>query len=135
MVSYRKQILEALDELGLNYSEGSITDDGIVFVINNRTIEQKVIIEWTDRNLLLIRNVAMFLMPEMARMPVAEVLVRTNWALPTGNFEIDLNDGEIRFKASAFFHDIEDIRPLFKHHMQACVDSFQDVLPKLRPLA
>lgn len=135
MADYRSQILGVLDELQLNYSEGTVSDDRIVFVITNRAIEQKVVIEWTDRNLLLIRNVAMFLMPEMARMPVAEVLVRTNWTLPTGNFEIDLNDGEIRFKASAFYHEMDDIRPLFKHHMQACIDSFQDVLPKLRPLA
>ncbi|CEO96120.1 Uncharacterized protein PBTT_00486 [Plasmodiophora brassicae] len=134
-VDYRSQILSVLDDLKLDYSTGVITSDRITFVITNLAIEQKVVIEWTDRCLLLIRNVALFLLPEMARLPVAEMLVRNNWALSTGNFELDFSDGEIRFKASAFYYDMADIKPIFTHHMKACLESFQDVVPKLRALA
>ena len=38
--------------------------------------------------------------PEEQYRPVAEYLTRTNYGLPLGNFEIDLNDGEFNFKNS-----------------------------------
>lgn len=132
---YKEQIMCGLDELGLDYSGGTVNDDRISFLLNDRAVEQKVVIEWSERFLLLIRNLATFQMPEMARLPVAEVLVRANWGLSTGNFEIDLSDGEVRFKASSFYHEMENITPLFKHHMQASVDSFQEVVAKLHALA
>ncbi len=35
-----------------------------------------------------------------ARLPVAEYLTRVNFGLPVGNFELDFEDGEVRFKVS-----------------------------------
>ncbi len=132
---YKSQILSGLDDLALDYTGGDITDDRISFVVNDRAVEQKVVIEWAERNLLLIRSVAAFHMPEMARLPVAEVLVRANWGVTVGNFEIDMSDGEVRFKASSFYHEMKDITSLFKYHMQASVESFQEVASKLEALA
>lgn len=40
------------------------------------------------------------LVPKDRRMGVAEFLMRANYGLRMGNFEMDLDDGEIRFKAS-----------------------------------
>ena len=68
-------------------------------------------------------------------MPVSEVLVRANWGLSVGNFEIDVSDGEVRFKTSSFYHEMDNITPLFKHHMKASVDTFQEVISKLQTLS
>lgn len=40
--------------------------------------------------------------PEGLRARVSEAVQRANWGLPHGNFELDLDDGELRFKTSAF---------------------------------
>jgi hypothetical protein len=44
--------------------------------------------------------------PETRRREVMEYLTRANYGLLLGNFEIDLGDGEIRFKVAA---DVEDV--------------------------
>jgi hypothetical protein len=41
--------------------------------------------------------------PENRRAEAAEFLTRANYALPLGNFEMDLADGEVRFKNSMSF--------------------------------
>ena len=38
--------------------------------------------------------------PESKRLPVAELLTRINYGLNIGNFEMDMHDGEIRYKTS-----------------------------------
>jgi hypothetical protein len=38
--------------------------------------------------------------PEPMRLPVCEFLTRANYGLRVGNFEMDMNDGEVRYKAS-----------------------------------
>lgn len=38
--------------------------------------------------------------PEPQRSAMAELLTRVNFGLPVGNFEMDLTDGEVRFKTS-----------------------------------
>ncbi len=43
--------------------------------------------------------------PENKRMAVAEYLTRANFGILVGNFELDMRDGEIRYKTSA---DVED---------------------------
>lgn len=43
--------------------------------------------------------------PEVRRGPVMEFITRANLGLYIGNFELDLGDGEVRYKTSA---DVED---------------------------
>src|SRR5438552_649977 len=38
--------------------------------------------------------------PTILRLAVAEYLTRANWGLLNGNFELDFNDGQVRFKTS-----------------------------------
>lgn len=38
--------------------------------------------------------------PEEQRLNIAELLARINYGLNIGNFELDMNDGEIRYKTS-----------------------------------
>lgn len=45
--------------------------------------------------------------PEARRREVMEYLTRANYGLLIGNFEIDLTDGEVRFKAAIDASDVE----------------------------
>ncbi len=45
--------------------------------------------------------------PEARRKEVTEFLTRANYGLLLGNFEFDVNDGEVRFKCSADLEDAE----------------------------
>ena len=48
--------------------------------------------------------------PEKMRTAMAELLTRINYGMPIGNFEMDMDDGEIRFKTSV---DVTDDRLSF----------------------
>jgi hypothetical protein len=51
--------------------------------------------------------------PEALRAKTSEAVQRANWGLPHGNFEFDVDDGELRFKTSAFMVDgIADVATL-----------------------
>ena len=45
--------------------------------------------------------------PEAKRLEIADYLHRANYDMVIGNFELDMRDGEIRFKASADYGDEE----------------------------
>lgn len=47
-----------------------------------------------------IYSQAPFETPEVHRLAMSELLTRINFGLPLGNFEMDFNDGEVRFKTS-----------------------------------
>jgi hypothetical protein len=50
--------------------------------------------------------------PEPRRDAVAMLLTRINYGLVIGNFELDLDDGEVRFKASATAPTREQLKAL-----------------------
>ncbi|MFD3165270.1 YbjN domain-containing protein [Herpetosiphon sp. NSE202] len=58
-----------------------------------------------EQEQLLIYAYAPMKVPEDKRSLVAEYLVRANYGLHIGNFELDFNDGEVRFKSSLDFED------------------------------
>lgn len=47
---------------------------------------------------------------------IMELLTRANYALPVGNFEIDLDDGEVCFKTYLELEDVET-SPAMWHHL------------------
>ena len=49
---------------------------------------------------VVVYSVAPFNIPEEHRLPAAEYLTRANYGLIIGNFELDMEDGEVRFKTS-----------------------------------
>ncbi|MCL6581865.1 MAG: YbjN domain-containing protein [Firmicutes bacterium] len=53
-----------------------------------------------DRGIFLFYSIASFKVPEAARLAVAEFLTRANYGIILGNFELDLGDGEVRYKTS-----------------------------------
>ncbi|MFC1573084.1 YbjN domain-containing protein [Candidatus Eisenbacteria bacterium] len=71
--------------------------------------------------------------PEAARMQVAELLTRVNYGMAIGNFEIDLADGELRFKTSLDVSESEvGITPeMVGHHVYFNVLVMDRYLPAL----
>lgn len=51
-----------------------------------------------DRNMFVFYSVASVKVPEKKRVVVSEYLTRANYGLLIGNFEMDFNDGEVRYK-------------------------------------
>lgn len=52
-----------------------------------------------ERDLVLLYSIAPQRVPEERRLEVSEFLTRANYGLADGNFELDFDDGEIRFKS------------------------------------
>ena len=49
---------------------------------------------------VMFYSVFPFTIPEEKRMAIAEYITRANYGLRLGNFEMDLNDGDLRYKTS-----------------------------------
>ena len=49
------------------------------------------------------------------RGPVAEYIARVNYPLPVGNWAIDLDTGDVRWKAGVFFGGVGLGEPLIRH--------------------
>ena len=61
-----------------------------------------------------------------------ELVTRANWGLPLGNFELDLDSGEIVFKTSVNVERV-DVDPLLvKHLVYANVVAMDRYLPAIR---
>jgi hypothetical protein len=77
------------------------------------------------------------------RLPVAEYLTRANYGLVIGNFEMDLDDGEVRFKVALDLEGVDAERPtarpvavaLLHQAVYACVMSFDRYLAGLERVA
>jgi hypothetical protein len=54
--------------------------------------------------------------PEASRAPMCEAIARANYNLPFGNFELDVRDGELRYKTSI---DVEggELVPTMVHNL------------------
>ncbi len=53
-----------------------------------------------DRGILIFYSLAPFKVPEAARPAACEFITRANYGMILGNFELDMSDGEVRFKTS-----------------------------------
>lgn len=73
--------------------------------------------------------------PEAHRTPMAEFLTRANYGLIIGNFELDLNDGEIRFKTSLDVEGTELNAALIKSLAYANVLTMDRYLPGIMAVA
>jgi hypothetical protein len=67
--------------------------------------------------------------PEGRRQAAAEFLTRVNYGLVIGNFEMDLDDGEIRYKTSLDVGDTELNVPLVKNAVYMNVLMMDRYLP------
>ena len=84
-----------------------------------------------DLDQFLFYAVAPIKAPEDARVRLAELLTRANYGLRIGNFELDFNDGEIRYKASVDFEGMELSKTLIKNMVYPVVQTMDRYLPAI----
>jgi len=59
--------------------------------------------------------------PEEKRSVIAELITRANYGMRVGNFELDYEDGEVRFKTSLDVENVELSHDLVSNHVYANV--------------
>lgn len=82
-----------------------------------------------EQQQMLFYSIAPFQVPENKRIAAAEFITRANYGIVIGNFELDFNDGEIRYKTSI---DVEGNRlnfDLIKNLVYANVTIMDRYLP------
>ncbi len=72
--------------------------------------------------------------PEELRTAVAEFITRANYGLRIGNFEMDFDDGEIRYKSSIDFEGVQLDKPLIKNAIYPAVQTMDRYLPNIMKL-
>jgi hypothetical protein len=87
---------------------------------------------YEDRDQAAVYSVLPERVPEERRAAVTELVSRINYGLILGNFEIDLSDGEVRFKVSADFGGAEPGEAQLKPLVATSLAQFDRWLPSLR---
>lgn len=81
-----------------------------------------------DLEIVLFYSICPALAPEDRRYAIAEFLMRANYGMYIGNFEMDFDDGEIRFKSSV---DVEGVESdaLFKQLVYMNISTMDRYFP------
>jgi hypothetical protein len=123
-------VRSALDRMEWSYTE---TDDGAV--VCEMTGEHTVysFLFRVDERMDIVCCYARvgFRVPADKRLAVCETLTRANYGLRVGNFEMDMDDGEVRYKASL---DVEGgvlSETMVQNLVRASVASFDRYFPAL----
>lgn len=69
--------------------------------------------------------------PEALRATVAEFITRANYGMIIGNFELDYNDGEVRYKTSLDVENAQELYPLIKNLVYSNVMTMDRYMPGL----
>jgi hypothetical protein len=89
--------------------------------VNRRDTEQQV----------MVHGVFARRVPVRRRKEIAMLLTRANFGLVIGNFELDLDDGELRYKTSIDVEDAELTEALLDHLVLANVATMDRYLPAI----
>jgi hypothetical protein len=84
-----------------------------------------------DLEQFLFYAVAPVKVPEEGRTAAAEFITRANYGLRIGNFEMDLSDGEIRYKSSLDFEGAVLSPELIRNAIYPAVQTLDHYLPGL----
>ncbi len=84
-----------------------------------------------ELNQFLFYAIAPVKAPEDARPAAAEFITRANYGLRIGNFELDWNDGEVRYKSSLDFEDEVLTPQLIKNAIYPAVQTMDRYLAGL----
>jgi hypothetical protein len=78
---------------------------------------------------IVVYSICPLRVPEERRAAMAEFLTRANYGLVVGNFELDYEDGEVRYKTSLDVEDCTATRELLRHIVYANVTAMDRYLP------
>jgi hypothetical protein len=87
-----------------------------------------------ELELLLCYSSCPFNIPEELRPVAAEFITRANYGLRVGNFELDFEDGEVRFKNSIDFEKVSLVPQLIKNTLYPCAYTLDRYMPALKTL-
>ena len=126
-------IKSTLKSAGLNFQileeneKGSLIKLGIGLKNGNCDAFINVDLEWRA---CIIAVFCPIKVEENKRRRVAELLNGLNYNLRIGNFELDSESGDIRFRTSQLFHELnEDSELIFRRQMDLCMHSLDNVIP------
>ena len=88
-----------------------------------------------ERGVLVIYSVTAKAVPEQARQAMADFLTRANFGLVVGNFEMDLSDGETRFKTSVELGQTEADAQFLRRLLHVNVATLDRYLPGIEGVA
>jgi hypothetical protein len=83
---------------------------------------------------ILVHSLCGFNTPQEKRAEMAELLTRINFVIKIGNFELDFEDGEIRFKTSIRISPDEVSNEIIKHLILTNILSMNKAFPILMEL-
>lgn len=83
----------------------------------------------TDAEQFVFYVLAPVKVPESHHTLVSEYLTRANYGMYIGNFEMDLSDGEVRYKSSFDFEDVELSDELIRNALWPAVRMMDKYLP------
>jgi hypothetical protein len=84
-----------------------------------------------DLGQIVFYSVAPVVIPPEKRLAVAEFITRANYGLIIGNFEMDFQDGEFRYKTSLDLEGVVPVPALFAPLVYANVATMDRYLPGL----
>lgn len=84
---------------------------------------------------VIVHGVLPWPVPEDARDTMAVYLTLANWGLLIGNFEMDLDDGELRYKTSVDYEGFELPHQLVRSLVAANLRTVERYLPGLASVA
>ncbi len=73
--------------------------------------------------------------PEALRPAMAEFLTRVNFGLNIGNFELDLEDGEVRYKTSLAAPDLKLTSRMIDPAVESNLQNMDDYLPGIQAVS
>ena len=85
-----------------------------------------------DDGLLLVYSIVSSLVPQTRRLAVALYLTRVNHGLAIGNFEFDLDSGEVRYKTSVDIEGAALEEPIVDHLLLANIVAVDRYLAGMR---
>ncbi len=100
MGRYMDAVVRFLDSIGFKYDKHP--EKSLIFLgFSGRSGDWSCVADIKeDRGIFIFYSILSAKVPERTRLPVAEFLTRANYNLILGNFELDMSDGEVRFKTS-----------------------------------
>lgn len=130
-----RKILTYFDEQNLSYSLPEAGETVVLIGFETENIEFQCTITNDDEYKLLFLSFFPFKIPENRRNDISILLLKINYELFLGNFDIDFDDGEIRFKSSLFCEGMElsnaTIHYIIETHivvMETYVQTIQDAI-------
>jgi len=129
-------IRKFLKEEDLSFFEpvnGKHKERQVISLVMNRDVARwHVWISIVNEKVLLVHSHVGFNVPKGRRQAVAELITRANFGLLVGGWDMDMNDGEIRYRSSTPFDEGEVLpREVLRHTFYANLSTFERYFPAI----